>query len=168
MFSISFFILTNYKNFLLLGMAYNNFGVYYFHNDDLIHAKSYWEIGLKHSIKSKSKYLQAIILANLSSIYSSEGRIHKAMELLRKAEIIYTNLNSLEGQAHIEHCLTLINIENGQIEDALYHFERSLSVANPLPPPLQRLERYRVVIKTIKKYKYGSEDTIVKFQSLFT
>ena len=137
-------------NQLLLSLALNNRGVLYFKMEDYKNAESEWIKALKIARKVKSNCIISMTYENLSDIEMKRGNHKKADRLLTKAESLHKRVGDLEKLSGLEFNRTLLAIELKDIDEIKYHFLRSETIAYPLPPHYEKIERRKVIIQRMK------------------
>lgn len=132
---------------LLLAIALNNRGVTFFMNDRVGLAEKDWSKAMMAARKARSRYVEARLLINLADVGIKSGDLKLADKLLSRAEGLFNIVNDLEGMSGLEFNRALKAIAEKDVTMFRYHFERSESIASPLPPKYERDIRRKVLLE---------------------
>jgi len=137
---------------LMLSIAYNNRGTLFYRMGLLDHALDDWNKALRYAKEAGSEYCEAGILSNLADMYGRRKEFDRALNYLDRGEKITIEAGDMEMCSSIHFNFALVYIMMGDMELALEHYRKSLEVAHPLPPPIEREERKKFMLDYAREF----------------
>lgn len=128
-------------NPLLLAIAYNNRGTLYYRVGKYDEAVEDWNKARNYAKQADSDYCLSATFMNLAHIEAMRNNFGSSLDLIDRAERITIEIGDKELQSGslYNRALTMLYMKKGK--EAVYHFNRSMMIAYPLPSPLEREER---------------------------
>lgn len=108
-----------------MGVAYERLGRY----DD---ALKYYSDSLSIKEEIGNKQSATISLTNIANLYVFQSQFEKAKEILKKAQIVYREINDPAGVAEVQNTFGVISENQGQYEDALKYYRAALQIRKTL------------------------------------
>jgi len=157
----------HYNNPLFLSIAYNNFGILMFNEENYSEAERLWKQARKFARNAKSEYQEAIVLTNLASIMRRRGNINKSIQYLENAKKIYSMSKNLEKLADVEFNFALVYLQEKQFDIAMDFFNRSMLDTFPFLSENMRTERLSVLSREAEKIKYTPQKNGTNYKLVY-
>ncbi|MGE3799832.1 MAG: tetratricopeptide repeat protein [Candidatus Kapaibacterium sp.] len=123
------------KNFELLGVSLSDIALVYSELQDYPRALTYLEQCRETFSKAGLRHLEVRALANISGIYTAQGKLEKGLEQGIRTLAIYEALDDRRGLATMLVNLSNIYEQRGQFDQALEYSRKALDLFEELGDP---------------------------------
>ena len=137
-----------------IGQSYHNCGIVYIESGDLSKAADCFRKAIKHTRKTRNKFLLGRSLYELA-ITLSVTSSHEAAKLLSESEKVKKQIGDEVGLIGVKHGYGVLAVQRGEYQEAIRWFTKAERIAhNTGDYHFQALERYNIGKAHIDLRKY--------------